>query len=132
QFLGAFGQCLLRLCANQFWSEKERALLIAKNISKPSTVYGLFRNVWDSPSARKVIYGPRMLDVDLPNLFDWLESEWPQNNDPVLSMRNFEWDRKMVNDLLWQEDRCSMAHGLEVRVPFVDPQVKLSAWNLPR
>ena len=26
----------------------------------------------------------------------------------------------MVNDLLWQEDRVSMAHGLEVRTPLVD------------
>ena len=29
----------------------------------------------------------------------------------------------MVNDLLWQEDRCSMAVGLEVRVPFLDQRL---------
>lgn len=32
----------------------------------------------------------------------------------------------MVDDLLWQEDRTSMAFGLEVRVPFVDQRLKLS------
>lgn len=32
----------------------------------------------------------------------------------------------MVDDLLWQEDRTSMAFGLEVRVPFVDQRLKLA------
>jgi asparagine synthase (glutamine-hydrolysing) len=36
----------------------------------------------------------------------------------------YEWCNKMVNDLLWQEDRASMAAGLEVRVPFVDLAVR--------
>ena len=46
----------------------------------------------------------------------------------------FEWRNKMVNDLLWQEDRASMAAGLEVRVPFVDLAVRdaVSRLGAPR
>ena len=129
---GSFAHFIYQLGARQYWTERERALLVAKHISRPSSVYGLFRNVWDSEAARREIYGPRMLAVDLPPMFDWLDGEWPHNDDPVLAMREFEWNKKLVNDLLWQEDRCSMAHGLEVRVPFVDVVVKKSCWQLSR
>ena len=83
-------------------------------------VYGLLRNIWDSPNMRKLLYGPRLLDSNLPDAFATLESMWPSKLDPVKSMAIFEWKNKMVNDLLWQEDRLSMAEGLEVRVPFLD------------
>nr|WP_242519085.1 asparagine synthase-related protein [Halochromatium roseum] len=49
-----------------------------------------------------------------------MEATWPEDSDPVTAAARFEWREKMVNDLLWQEDRVSMARGLEVRVPFVD------------
>lgn len=129
---GSLAHSIYQLGTTQYWSERERALLVAKHISRPSTVYGLLRNLWDSEVARQEIYGPRMLAADLPSVFDWIDGEWPQNSDSVLAMRDFEWDRKLVNDLLWQEDRCSMAHGLEVRVPFVDTTVKHACWHLPR
>ena len=83
-------------------------------------VYALLRNLWDSESMRRMVYGPRMLQADLPDAFDVLESHWPKEPDPVRAMTLYEWRHKMVNDLLWQEDRASMAEGLEVRVPFVD------------
>jgi asparagine synthase (glutamine-hydrolysing) len=34
-------------------------------------------------------------------------------------------------DLLLKLDRCLMAHGLEGRTPFLDPQVAAFAWSLP-
>ncbi len=37
----------------------------------------------------------------------------------------------LADDLLLQADRAGMAHGLEVRVPFVDPVVAELAWALP-
>jgi asparagine synthase (glutamine-hydrolysing) len=85
-----------------------------------SRVYGLLRNVWDNPKMRETLYGPRMMDLKLPNSFDILEDLWPSNSDPVKSMMTYEFKNKMVNDLLWQEDRVSMAEGLEVRVPYLD------------
>lgn len=114
--------------AAPIWSEPERALLAVGALDRPSTVYGLLRNVWDQPRLRRWIYGPRMLDERLPDAFAWLEAAWPTDTCGLLDgALAFEWRHKMVNDLLWVEDRVSMAAGLEVRVPFVDAVVKASA-----
>jgi asparagine synthase (glutamine-hydrolysing) len=102
------------------WTEPERAMRMAAAGGHWPRVYALLRNVWDSEAMRKMVYGPRMLEADLPDAFDVLESHWPDEQDPVRAMTLYEWRHKMVNDLLWQEDRASMAEGLEVRVPFVD------------
>jgi asparagine synthase (glutamine-hydrolysing) len=102
------------------WTEPERAMRMAAAGSNWPQVYGLLRNLWDSKSMRELVYGPRMAQADLPDAFEVLESHWPVDRDPVRAMTRFEWRHKMVNDLLWQEDRASMAEGLEVRVPFVD------------
>ena len=37
----------------------------------------------------------------------------------------------LPNDLLLKLDRCLMAHGLEGRTPFLDPEVAAFAWPLP-
>ena len=84
-------------------------------------IYGIIRNIWDSPDNRARIYGPRMLEHNPDNAFLFLNKEWGNNDsDPVAACAEFEIRNKMVNDLLLQEDRLSMAFGLEVRVPFLD------------
>jgi asparagine synthase (glutamine-hydrolysing) len=112
-----------RLCA-PVWTEPERALLMLEALGTWDRVYGLLRNVWDSGELRRIIYGPRLLDAQLTDAFSALAQGWPRASDPVAAMAEFEWNQKMVNDLLWQEDRLSMAVGLEVRVPFVDSVLK--------
>lgn len=102
------------------WSEPQRALAMFGAMPKWSRVYGILRNVWDSPQLRNRIYGERMLDAAPPDSFAWLEREFPDDADPVEAMQRFEFRNKMVNDLLWHEDRVSMRVGLEVRVPFLD------------
>lgn len=116
--------------STSIYSERNRAILIALNATDPAYAYGLLRNVWDMPHLRREIYGERMLDENLPNAFDLIRDNWNYEKDPVMAMRDFEWNHKLINDLLWQEDRCSMAHGLEVRVPFVDSTVKHHVWQL--
>jgi asparagine synthase (glutamine-hydrolysing) len=122
----------MRLTRLPVWSEPERAMLMLGSLGDWPRVYGLLRNVWDDPKLRKKIYGPRMLDVNLDNAFDHIRQNWTNNTDPVASTANFEWHNKMVNDLLWQEDRCSMAVGLEVRVPFLDPVLVNRVQSIPR
>lgn len=89
-------------------------------------VYALLRNVWDGALSRERVYGPRMLDQPLADARDWIVQRWPDASTPVAAMARFEWSNKMVDDLLWQEDRTSMAVGLEVRVPFVDERLRLA------
>lgn len=43
-------------------------------------------------------------------------------------MLNFYW---FMQTLLDRKDRCSMAHGLEVRVPFCDHRLAEYAYNIP-
>ena len=114
------------------WSEGERSLYILQQLGNWPMVYGLIRNVWDSSKLRSVIYGERMLDEKLPSAFSYLDQHWPNNPDPVMAAAQFEWREKLVNDLLWQEDRVSMAHGLEVRTPLVDSVLYAHVKNYSR
>ena len=106
------------------FTEFGRGLEMGGALGDWPAVYGLLRNVWDRPSVRRWLYGPRLLDEDLPDALDSLRAHWPQAESPLQAMLRFEWREKMVNDLLWQEDRASMAAGLEVRVPMVDAYVR--------
>ncbi|MFV1974874.1 MAG: asparagine synthase (glutamine-hydrolyzing) [Candidatus Scalindua sp.] len=120
QVTGKSLSALIRNTSPVPWTERERATLMLQSLGDWPRVYGLLRNIWDSPVLKTKIYGPRLLDQQLPNAFDYISDRWPRNADPVTAMAEYETREKMVNDLLWQEDRLSMAHGLEVRVPFVD------------
>jgi len=95
-------------------------------------VYGILRNIWDSPALRRLLYGERMLDAALPDAFAWLEQRFPAEPDAAAAMARFEFGHKLVNDLLWQEDRVSMRVGLEVRVPFLDQELTRCVRRLSR
>jgi len=118
--LSSFGLAISESLERTAWSERSRALRMLGALNDWPQVYGLLRNIWDIPSMRQTIYGPRMLDEQPVNAFDYMHSLWPEAENPVTAMARFEWRHKMVNDMLWQEDRCSMANGLEVRVPYLD------------
>ncbi len=117
---GRLGANLMSSLPGVRWSEPERAMLMLESSGDWPRIYGLLRNVWDTPSLRRLIYGPRMLDCEPTDAFDTLADLWPDRRDPVMAMAEFERDQKMINDLLWQEDRANMAEGVEARVPFVD------------
>ncbi len=95
--------------------------------------YGILRNVWDSPEGRRRLYGPRLIEADLPSAYDILRAKWPVGcDDAVEAAARFELKEKMVNDLLWNEDRVSMAFGLEVRVPFLDLELLRAVTSVSR
>lgn len=130
QLLGNVGASLNAAIRQPVWTESERALRMLQNMGDWPRIYGLLRNVWDSPKLRQQIYGPRMLDASLPDCFGVIENLWPNDTNPLNAMATFERRYKMVNDLLWQEDRISMAEGLEVRVPFVDAPLIANTLNI--
>ena len=114
------------------WNEYDRVRALLRHGNNDSAVYRFIRNLWDCPRHRHWIYGPRMLESNPPDAFGQLQARWPQRDDAVEAAATFEWHNKLVNDLLWQEDRCSMAHGLESRVPMVDAQVAARLQQFPR
>lgn len=122
---------VLDVLDRRLWSEPKRVAMMLAGLGNWPRVYGVLRNVWDSPALRKQIYGPRMLDQRLDDAYEVIEAAWPDESDPLEAMRRFEWRQKMVNDLLWQEDRCSMAEGLEARVPFLDLVLAGNVARLP-
>ncbi len=120
RFAGLVGEKLSQFLSAAPYSETSRKFAIVKHLKCWPKVYALMRNIWDTPALRPQLYGQRMLDSALPDCHQLLEDIWPTNTDPVAALAEYESKHKMVNDLLWQEDRMSMACGLEVRVPFVD------------
>lgn len=52
--------------------------------------------------------------------------------DPLARMQDVDLGIYLVDDLLVKTDRLSMAHSLEARVPFLDPEVAEFAFSLPR
>ena len=63
------------------------------------------------------------------NKADHLDSDSPvQRKMRGMFMLNFYW---FMQTLLTRKDRCSMAHGLEVRVPFCDHRIAEYAYNIP-
>ncbi|MFO7761133.1 MAG: asparagine synthase (glutamine-hydrolyzing) [Desulfobia sp.] len=104
--------------------------LAAPNMAR---AYGILRNIWDDPEERRRLYGPGMLDAELPGAFELMEDMWPEMpGDSVEKAAGYEFSQKMVNDFLWNEDRVSMARGLEVRVPFLDLELVAAASSLSR
>ena len=97
-----------------------------------AAAYGILRNVWDSPTMRRRLYGPRLLDSPLDDAFTLLQRNWPHQPDPVTGAAEFELSNKMVNDLLLNEDRLSMAFGLETRVPFLDEDLAAAVMAIDR
>lgn len=51
--------------------------------------------------------------------------------DPLARLQDVDAGSFLADDLLPQADRAGMAHGLEVRVPFLDPVVAELAYALP-
>ncbi|HWJ42945.1 MAG TPA: asparagine synthase (glutamine-hydrolyzing) [Solirubrobacterales bacterium] len=51
--------------------------------------------------------------------------------EPLARMQDLDLGIYMVDDLLVKTDRLSMAHSLELRVPFLDPRVAEFAFSLP-
>ncbi len=117
---GTIAASLIKTLHSTPWSEPQRAMQMLQQLGHWPQIYGLLRNVWDAPKMRQKIYGPKMLEQPLDNSFELIEQRWPQADSPIAAMAQFELKNKMVNDLLWQEDRVSMAAGIEVRTPFVD------------
>jgi asparagine synthase (glutamine-hydrolysing) len=53
---------------------------------------------------------------------------WRDDLDLLTSMRLFDMQTYLPDDILVKVDRASMAHGLELRSPFLDPRIV--AWSL--
>ncbi len=74
---------------------------------------------------------------DLPGLAGWRdglatqEGSLAEGRSPVQAAQAADIAEWLPNDLLIKLDRCLMAHGVEGRTPFLDPEVAAFAFTLP-
>ncbi len=100
---------------------------LAQSDGSPASVYEISRQLFSTEQAAKISdFGLRISDCARHN-----EATKEIHGDPVNQMSLLELHGYMTNTLLRDTDFMSMAHSLEVRVPFVDNEVVEFALNLP-
>ncbi|HET7507057.1 MAG TPA: asparagine synthase (glutamine-hydrolyzing) [Solirubrobacterales bacterium] len=83
-----------------------------------------------SAQARADLAGPGASAWDPLDLYRERYAE-TAGADPLARMQDVDLGIYLVDDLLVKTDRLSMAHSLELRVPFLDPEVAEFAFSLP-
>jgi asparagine synthase (glutamine-hydrolysing) len=83
-----------------------------------------------SPGARAELAGPGASAWDPLDLYRERYAE-TAGAEPLARMQDVDLGIYLVDDLLVKTDRLSMAHSLELRVPFLDPKVAEFAFALP-
>ena len=116
------------------WDEYRRGiqmLLATGNIVK---FYLILRNVWDYDYRQlEMIYTPRFIKRILQSTASAFEPVFEKFLDgtPLDRVYYAEFHTKMVNDYLLTEDRMSMSHSVEERVPFLDPDLVNFGFSIP-
>ncbi len=88
-----------------------------------------------SPEEKKKLYGPKMqsavADADALGEYAASAAEAPDWLSPLERRLHVDLAFHLPNDMLVKVDRMSMAHGLEVRVPFLDLEMIRTCLSLP-
>jgi len=83
-----------------------------------------------SPQARADLAGPAASAWDPLDLYRERYAE-TAGAEPLARMQDVDLGIYLADDLLVKTDRLSMGHSLELRVPFLDPEVAEFAFSLP-
>ncbi len=82
------------------------------------------------------VWTPTELEKLLPQLPYQAEYNYPPasmfDQEPLLAMQLRDFQHYLGEQLLMKIDKCTMAHNLEARSPFLDSQVTQFAWSLPK
>jgi len=136
-FLRPLSRLIFRLQSHpallQF-DEYRRGVQLLLALGDPARYYLILRNVWDHDRAMgNRLYGPAMRAQSLTPTRCPFDPYFPAHDrrQPLAQVLWAEMNTKMVDDFLANEDRTSMAHGLEVRVPFLDRDLVRFALSIP-
>ena len=109
-----------------------RGLEMFSSLSNQSIQYGVLRNAWDTDSRMlRAVYTDSATAQIQARTQDVLRPQFDRDHDLVSNALWTEFRGKMVDDFLHNEDRVSMAHSLETRVPFLDREFAAMTWKLP-
>ncbi len=132
--LSSLGYKLQTGLGKMAWDEYRRGaqmLLATGNVAK---FYLILRNAWDFDAGYwRQIYAPQFLQQPLKPVLSEFEPFF-RNNGGLTALDQVyraEFHSKMVNDYLLTEDRMSMAHSVEERVPFLDLDLVQLGFSIP-
>ena len=105
------------------FANDSKAIQLASSNSDPAAVYRISRQLFSPQLVRELATGP--IGKSGPDYHSNGE------RDTVNLISRFEMNGYMANTLLRDTDSVSMAHALEVRVPFVDKEVAEFVLSMP-
>jgi len=113
--------------------EYRRGLQMLLALGDPARYYLILRNTWDyDQGAFANLYGPAWRAQRFDPTHSQFDAYFTPNGHNMLDdVLWAEFHTKLVDDFLMNEDRTSMAHGLEVRVPFLDRDLVRFAFSIP-
>lgn len=113
--------------------EYRRGLQMLLSLGDPARYYLILRNTWDDDNgAYKNVYSPYFATRQLLKTGTQFNTYFQGRDKNVLEQVLWaEFHTKMQEDFLMNEDRTSMANGLEVRVPFLDRDLVRFAMSIP-
>jgi len=113
--------------------EYRRGLQMLLSIGDPARYYLILRNTWDyDDKACRNIYGPVLSEQYFQKTHTQFDHFFTSGNTNILEqVLTAEFHTKMQEDFLMNEDRTSMANGLEVRVPFLDKDLVQFSLSIP-
>ncbi len=113
--------------------EYRRGVQMLMALGDPERYYLILRNTWDyDKDAFTNLYGPVLREQQLKLTHTQFDQYFKSNGKEALDQVLWaEFHTKMADDFLMNEDRTSMAHGLEVRVPFLDRDLVQFALGIP-
>jgi asparagine synthase (glutamine-hydrolysing) len=113
--------------------EYRRGLQMFLSLGDPARYYMILRNTWDDDNgAYSNIYSPHFATRQLLKTGTHFNTYFQGRNKDVMAQVLWaEFHTKMQEDFLMNEDRTSMANGLEVRVPFLDRDLVRFAMSIP-
>lgn len=116
------------------WEEYRRGIQLMCAAGAPERFYSILRNVWDhDPEVSRLLYGERMISRERLLVVRHFDPYFRHgaHSDILTDSLWLEFNTKMIDDFLLSEDRVSMAHGLESRVPFLDLDLVKLAFSIP-
>jgi asparagine synthase (glutamine-hydrolysing) len=121
-----FGRTLSKRSVQQrkFWD-------IIQSDCSPAAVYSISRQLFAPEEVNALMVEAGTASSELLGAVGCCRPAGIDRSDPINAMSLWELQGYMANTLLRDTDHMSMAHGLEVRVPFVDLVVVSSVLKLP-
>jgi len=114
--------------------EYRRGLQMLLSVGNLKKFYLILRNCWDYDSGFfKRIYHPDFPMEDIISIEKHFTSLFDKVNhqSAVDAVAYTEFHSKMVNDYLLVDDRMSMAHSVELRVPYLDKDLVEYMFSVP-